>query len=108
MFCVCEKYLPEIILQSENDKSFLLYFSFSLYIFKFTFQMISSLAICPKFLIEYDKLFDDLQLQKFYNQYQSMFEYIKNYSHLEMGKKAMASTTLLCDVLSVEVNLFYN
>lgn len=67
------------------------------------FQMLSFMAPCPKFLKEYDKLFDDAEVQKFHAQYKSMFEYIKNHSHLEMGENAFKSTTILNDVLSVEV-----
>ncbi|VVC34466.1 Histidine phosphatase superfamily,Histidine phosphatase superfamily, clade-2,Histidine acid [Cinara cedri] len=73
----------------------------------FVDNKISSFATCPKYLKEYNKLFDDSKIQKFYDQYQSMFEYIKNNSQLEMGKNAVTSTTLLFDVLFVETTFNY-
>lgn len=57
------------------------------------------------FFKEYRKLYNDLEIQKFYAPYRSTFEYIKNNSQLEMGQNASLSTTLLFDVLSVEVNI---
>jgi len=62
-------------------------------------------APCLLYSQEMDKVLNDFEVQKFYTQFNSAFEYIEKNSNLEMDKQTVIeSTTLLYDALLVEVN----
>jgi len=62
-------------------------------------------ASCSLYSQEMDKVVNDFEVQTFYTQFSSAFEYIEKYSNLEMDNKTVIkSTTWLYDALLVEVN----
>lgn len=71
-------------------------------------NLLSMSASCPLYSQEMDKVVNDAEVQQFYAQFSSVFEYIEKNTNLEMDKKTVIqSTTLLYDALLVESQFNY-
>lgn len=58
---------------------------------------------CPLYSQELDKLENDSNIKKFYAQFNSVYEYIKNNTDYEMKKDPIQSTMMIYDSLLIEV-----
>lgn len=66
-----------------------------------------STADCPAYSKEFDKLENNLELQQYYDQFRSVFNYIINHTNLEMNNITTISshTQLLYYSFLIEVNI---
>lgn len=66
-----------------------------------------STAACPAYSLEYGKVYDDVEIRRFYARFSSVFELIKNNTGLDTGKRSAIDASLfLYDALLVEVILY--